>query len=76
VNPVHGDPVDARPVQGVLTDRELEVLGLVAEGRTNPEIAEALVISQSTIKSHVKNILRKLGVRNRTQAVAEHFRRL
>jgi DNA-binding NarL/FixJ family response regulator len=74
VNAAPGDRAEARPAEGVLTERELEVLDLVAKGWTNAEIAEALVISESTIKSHVKNILRKLGVRNRTQAVARHFR--
>jgi DNA-binding NarL/FixJ family response regulator len=69
-----GERADARPAEGVLTERELEVLDRMAEGATNAEIAEALVISESTTKSHVKNILRKLSVRNRTQAVARHVR--
>ena len=69
-----GDQARARRPERVLTERELEVLDLMAEGATNAQIAEALVISESTTKSHVKNILRKLGVRNRTQAVARYVR--
>ena len=52
-----------------LTPRELEVLGLVAQGKTNPQIAETLVISRGTAKIHVERIIRKLGVSDRTQAV-------
>jgi len=51
-----------------LSDRELEVLRLVAEGCTNQEIAEKLIVSPTTIKTHVQNILQKLGVSDRTQA--------
>ena len=56
----------------VLSPRELEVLGLMAQGYRNREIAAAFVISESTVKVHVRHILEKLGVRTRTQAVA-HF---
>lgn len=51
-----------------LTGREREVLALLAEGRSNPEIAEALSISVHTANNHVRNILDKLGVNNRVQA--------
>jgi DNA-binding CsgD family transcriptional regulator len=57
-----------------LTKRELEVLGMIAAGLTNGQIADRLVLSESTIKSHVKNILRKLEVRNRTEAVSRYLR--
>ena len=53
-----------------LSQRELEVLGLVAQGSTNREIAERLFITVGTVKTHVHNILGKLGVQNRTEAVA------
>ena len=51
-----------------LTRREHEVLGLIADGRTNQEIAKELCISVPTAKVHVRHILEKLGVRTRTQA--------
>lgn len=52
-----------------LTDREDEVLALVAVGKTNPEIAERLSVSVSTVNFHVHNILDKLGAKTRTEAV-------
>ena len=53
-----------------LSERELEVLCLIAEGLSNREIAQRLYISLSTVKGHTSNVFGKLGVKNRTQAIA------
>jgi DNA-binding NarL/FixJ family response regulator len=55
---------------GGLTEREVEVLRLVAEGRSNTDIARALVLSQKTVERHLSNIFTKLDVQSRTAAAA------
>ncbi|MFF5076344.1 response regulator [Actinoplanes sp. NPDC000266] len=57
-----------QPPADPLSDRETEVLRLLAEGRSNREIAAALFLAEGTVKNHVTNVLGKLGVRDRTQA--------
>ena len=56
-----------------LTDRETEILRLMASGFSNKEIANSLGVAEGTIKNHVSNILSKLGVRDRTRAVLKAF---
>jgi len=65
------ETANQRPAPGLdLTERELEVLALMVEGLNNTQIAGRLTVSSSTIKSHVSNILSKLGVASRTEAVS------
>lgn len=58
-----------------LTEREEKILALVAEGRSNAQIAAALHLSENTVKFHLRNIYTKLGVTNRTEAAAKYHRR-
>jgi DNA-binding NarL/FixJ family response regulator len=62
-------PAAAPELPDELTPREAEVLALIAEGLTNTEIAERLVVSAATVKSHVNHIFAKIGARDRAQAV-------
>jgi LuxR family maltose regulon positive regulatory protein len=64
-----GAPSDARLAEPP-SERELEVLALIAAGESNPEIARKLFVSTSTVKTHINRLYRKLGARSRTQAVA------
>ena len=72
---IHVDPSPPIPSGGAaeafdLTPREQEVLALLIQGLTNPEIADRLVVSRSTAKAHVSNILSKMGVTNRAEAIS------
>ncbi|HEV8653006.1 MAG TPA: response regulator transcription factor [Actinomycetes bacterium] len=64
-----GRVVELEAVPGSLTGRQREVLRLLAEGRTNREIARILEVSDDTVKFHLKNLFERLGVDNRTEAV-------
>jgi two-component system NarL family response regulator len=70
--PSHNGP----PVNTSLTTREIEILSLISKGSTNREIAQKLVISENTVKNHIHNILEKLGLKNRREALqyARRFR--
>jgi LuxR family maltose regulon positive regulatory protein len=67
---VEGSPVRPSTLIEPLSERELEVLRLIATGMSNREAAEKLVVATSTVKKHLQNIYGKLGVHNRTQAIA------
>jgi len=75
VSPTVAAKLAERYQQVRLTMRELEILRLVAEGKANKEIAVALRLGEETVKSHVANLLGKLGVANRTEAAAVAIRR-
>ena len=76
VAPAGGARDDSVVFEGLLTRRELDVLRLLADGNSNKGIAEALVISDGTVKFHVNSILRKLRVANRAEAVSRYLRLL
>jgi DNA-binding NarL/FixJ family response regulator len=64
-----GEPVRASPLLATLTDREREMVALVAEGMSNTEIAHQLTLSPLTVKTHVNHAMAKLGARDRAQLV-------
>jgi two-component system nitrate/nitrite response regulator NarL len=64
-----------QPQRSLLSEREMQVLRLIADGLTGPEIGARLYISSSTVKTHVKSLLEKLEVNDRAAAVAEAMRR-
>ncbi|MCB0173206.1 MAG: response regulator transcription factor [Anaerolineae bacterium] len=74
VQELHGARQDSPNPFTELSDRELEVLRLIADGMNNADIAEQLVISEKTVKSHVSNILSKLHLGDRTQAAVYAWR--
>jgi DNA-binding NarL/FixJ family response regulator len=67
-------PSPGSRIESLLTPREFEVLALMATGATNRRIAELLVITDGTVKSHVKRILRKLRSANRSEAIARYLK--
>lgn len=74
VKEISGSRLEAVNPFNELTDRELEVLRHIADGQNNQEIAETLVISEKTVKSHITNILSKLHLADRTQAAVYAWR--
>jgi two-component system, NarL family, response regulator LiaR len=72
---IRSENSDEQPLFTELTDRELDVLKLIANGMTNSQIAEKLVISENTVKGHVSNILSKLHLADRTQVAVYAWQR-
>ncbi|MCE5258726.1 MAG: response regulator transcription factor [Chloroflexi bacterium] len=70
LNVLVDQPVKNVPHASVLTPREIKVLGLIVEGCSNQQIAERLMLNLSTVKTHISNILLKLGATNRVEAVS------
>ena len=75
------EQVESRPVRGPgypggLTERQAEILRLIAQGMTNHEIANQLVLSERTVQRHITNLYAKIGVRNRAEATSFALREL